>query len=262
MRLTNRDDPFVQYYAQQSEGAVTLSRFAATKEQVLRAALHFGVPSGSLRVADIGCGAATQCAMWARDGHQVFGVDINESLIKLGRERAASQQLSIDLQSGSATTLPWADASMDIVLCPELLEHVVDWESVLSEAVRVTRPGGVLYVSTTNRLCPSQAEFDLPAYSWYPASLKKHYERLSTTTRPELVNHAKYPAVHWFTYFQLRGFLEPRGIQCMDRFDVTSLATHGAIGKLALAAVRNVPGMRLLGHVLTPYTVVFGCRTG
>lgn len=255
------NDPFVRYYAEQSEGPVTLARFAATRDQVMRAARHFGVPAGPLKVADIGCGAATQCALWARDGHEVHGVDINESLIQLGRERAAAQQLSIELRSGSATTLPWADESMDIVLCPELLEHVADWESVLREAVRVTRPGGVLYVSTTNRLCPSQAEFTLPGYSWYPAPLKRYYERLSTTTRPELVNHAKYPAVHWFTYFQLRRFLGARHMQCMDRFDVTSLGDHGAAGSLVLMLLRKVPGLRLLGHVLTPYTVVFARRT-
>jgi 2-polyprenyl-6-hydroxyphenyl methylase/3-demethylubiquinone-9 3-methyltransferase len=256
------NDPFVQYYSQQSEGPVTLARFAATRDQVMRAARHFGLPAGAQKVADIGCGAATQCAMWARDGHQVHGVDINESLIQIGRERAAAQQLSISLQSGSATSLPWADGAFDIVLCPELLEHVADWESVLKEAVRVTRPGGVLYVSTTNRLCPVQAEFTLPAYSWYPGPLKRYYERLSVTTRPELVNHAKYPAVHWFTYFQLKRFLAARGMQCMDRFDVTALSDHGAAGNAVLTLLRKVPGLRLAGHVLTPYTVVFARRAG
>lgn len=254
------DDPFFRYYAAQSEGTVTLTRFAATRDAVMRAARSFGLPNGSLRVGDIGCGAGTQCALWAREGHDVHGIDINVDLIKLGRERAAAQHLSIDLQSGSATALPWADASMDVVLCPELLEHVADWEAVLREAVRVTRPGGLLYVSTTNRLCPVQAEFTLPAYSWYPAPLKRYYERLSTTTRPELVNHAKYPAVHWFTYFQLKRFLAARGMDCIDRFDLGAHSKSGTLARQVCRTIRVVPGARLLGHVLTPYTAVFAHR--
>jgi 2-polyprenyl-3-methyl-5-hydroxy-6-metoxy-1,4-benzoquinol methylase len=258
--LTTSDDLFFRYYANQSEGAVTLARFVATRDATLRAARHFGLPEGQLDVADIGCGAATQCSLWARDGHRMHGIDINDRLVQLGRERAAAQSLSMDLHSGSATKLPWADGSMDIVLCPELLEHVEEWESCLEEAARITRRGGLLYVSTTNWLCPIQSEFTLPAYSWYPAPLKRHCVRLSTTTRPEWVNHAKYPAVNWFTYFQLRRFLADRGMQCIDRFDASAISKSGSAARLAFNTLRSIPGARLLGQILTPYTVIFAQR--
>jgi 2-polyprenyl-3-methyl-5-hydroxy-6-metoxy-1,4-benzoquinol methylase len=55
---------------------------------------------------------------------------------------------------------------MDVCLLPELLEHVADWQSCLNEAARVLRPGGLLYLSTTNVLCPRQQEFNLPLYSF------------------------------------------------------------------------------------------------
>ena len=74
--------------------ASTLERFSATKGAVEHAARFFGLGNGPWRVGDIGCGAATQCAIWARDGHNVVGVDINEGLVKLGRERAASAGLT------------------------------------------------------------------------------------------------------------------------------------------------------------------------
>lgn len=250
-------DPFYAYYASKSIGAKTLQRFAATQAAVMRAAWHFGLRQESLRVADIGCGAATQCALWAGHGHAVYGIDINEQLIALGRERARAQGLTIDLSVGSATALPWRDQSMDICLCPELLEHVTDWESCLREALRVTKVGGVLYVSTTNKLCPSQAEFDLPAYSWYPSALKRRYEHLAVTTRPELVQHARYPAVNWFTYFELRDYLGPLGMQCMDRFDVAALEPGSRARHLVLGAIKTVPRLRWLAHVMTPYSAVF-----
>ena len=257
MTATN-EDLFYKYYAGESVKEATIQRFAATQAAVVRAAKHFGLPDRPWKVADIGCGAATQCAMWARAGHHVSGVDINERLIELGGERAKAAGLNIDLKSGSATELPWPDACMDVALCPELLEHVVDWQSVVRETVRVTRPGGVIFFSTTNKLCPSQEEFDLPGYSWYPAPLKRRYEKLSVTTRPELVSHAKYPAVHWFTYFGLRDHLARQHVRCMDRFDVAALSSHGTAGRVVLGAIRSVPPLRWAAHVATPYTMVFG----
>ena len=255
--MTGDDDVFYQYYAQESLRPATLERFAATKAAVGRAARHFGLREPPWRVGDIGCGAATQCALWARDGHQVLGVDINERLIELGRRRAAATGLQMHLSTGSATALPWPDASIDVCLCPELLEHVVDWDVVLGETVRVLKPGGVLYLSTTNRLCPVQEEFSLPAYSWYPGFLKRRYERLAVTTRPELVNHARYPAVHWFTYFGLRKYLIRHNMRCLDRFDVAILGRPSGAENLLLRTIRALEPLRWAAHIMTPYTMVF-----
>ena len=74
------------------------------------------------------------------------------------------------------------------------------------------RPGGVLYLRTTNRLCPIQAEFSLPLYAWHPRSMKRYCERLAVTTRPGIANYARYPAVHWFSYFQLKEYLTQLGL--------------------------------------------------
>lgn len=254
-------DEFVDYYAAQSLNASTMQRFGGIRDAVGRAASHLGVRSPPWRVADIGCGAATQCVMWAKDGHDVFGLDINSALIELGQRRAVEAAVKVDLRVGSATALPWESRSMDIVLCPELLEHVPDWSSVLAEACRVLAPSGILYLSTTNRLCPRQQEFDLPFYSWYPAPLKRHFERLAVTTRPELVQHAKWPAVHWFTFYGLRRVLASSGLKCFDRFDVAALADRSVAGRAVLSVIRSTPATRFMGHVLTPYTMVLAQRT-
>src|SRR5205807_1840429 len=152
-------------------------------------------------------------------GHKVRALDVNEPLIDLARRRAQGQGLDIAFEVGSATALPWAPASMDVCLLPELLEHVADWQACLREASRILRPGGLLYISTTNVLCPLQEEFNLPAYSWYPTSLKRHCERLAVTTRQSLANHAKYPAVNWFSFYSLRDWLTALDFKCYDRFD-------------------------------------------
>jgi 2-polyprenyl-6-hydroxyphenyl methylase/3-demethylubiquinone-9 3-methyltransferase len=45
---------------------------------------------------------------------------------------------------------PFKDASVDVVAAGEILEHVADWSTVVREACRVLRPGGLLVVDTIN----------------------------------------------------------------------------------------------------------------
>ena len=254
------DPDFVAYYEQASLSDATRARFEAVREKVL-ALVARGRPAGTrLKVADIGCGAGSQAALWAELGHEVFGLDVNEALVAIGARRAAAARLPIRFDVGTATALPYDDASMDVCLLPELLEHVDDWQTCVGEAARVLERGGVLYLSTTNVLCPVQEEFELPLYSWYPQALKRRYQRLAVTTRPELVNHARYPAVHWFSYYGLRDHLARLGFDCLDRFDMIDGSKRGVLAGLVLGAVKRLNVLRWVGHVLTPYTVVFAVK--
>jgi ubiquinone/menaquinone biosynthesis C-methylase UbiE len=256
-------DGFYQYYAEESLSEATLERFESTRAMVMRVLAMLGRSAAGLRVADIGCGAGTQCRIWARDGHTVFGCDVNEGLIELAQQRATEEGLAdtTRFRLASAESLPLDDGSVDVCLLPELLEHVVDWERCLDECARIVRPGGLLFLSTTNKLCPVQQEFDLPLYSWYPAPLKRHYEKLSTTTRPELVNHATYPAIHWFSFYGLRRELQKRGFdRCLDRFDCIDTSARGAAARSIVGAVRALPPLRLLAQMCTPYTALMAIR--
>lgn len=253
-------DKFFEYYAEESASQETLDRFGRLLELVLRMRRERGLPTTQLDVADIGCGAGTQCMMWAEAGHNVRGLDINENLVELGKKRSAERNLNIDFFVGSATKLPFEDQCVDVCLVPELLEHVAEWEKCLDECCRIVRPGGTMYLSTSNYLCPVQQEFDLPMYSWYPAPLKRYFEKLSVTSRPELVNHAQYPAVHWFSYYSLKRAFSKRGFQTLDRFDCIDRDKMGGLGKAVVDAARTLPPARFLGHVLTPYTAVLAFR--
>jgi 2-polyprenyl-6-hydroxyphenyl methylase/3-demethylubiquinone-9 3-methyltransferase len=252
-------DEFYKYYADQSMSEATFRRFLDIRNKILQVIDSEQVKQ-HLQVADVGCGAGTQCMLWTELGHQVYGVDINQRLINLAQERAANRKLQITFSVGSATDLPWPDQSMNVCLVPELLEHVADWKSCLDEFARILKPGGVLFLTTTNKLCPIQQEFNLPLYSWYPGFIKRKFENMAITTHPSLANYATYPAVNWFSFYSLRNALAAYGFVCMDKFDTFNATTRWQ--SVVLGLIRNIPLLRWLAHVLTPYTQVIAIKRG
>ena len=115
-------------------------------------------------------------------------------------------------------------------------------------------------MSTTNWLCPVQDEFNLPLYSWYPNALKRYCEKLAATTRPDLANFARYPAVNWFSFFQLRRYLSPLGFECLDRFDILARQPMSAAKRFVTSLVRANPATRFVAHVCTGGTIVWAVK--
>ena len=252
-------DEFFEYYAAQS--ASEKVRAGAVRIRALIERVHGAKGAAAeLDVLDVGCNAGTQCLVWAEGGHRVVGVDINAPLVELADRRAREAGLAVDFRVGSATELPVDSGSMDVCISLVLLEHVEAWEVCLDEFARVLRPGGVLYLTTTNRLCPVQDEFNLPLYSWYPRRLKRYYEKLSVTTRPDLVNHATYPAVHWFTYYGLRRALEARGLAAIDRFDAMDVSGASPAKRLAVGLIRAIGLVRWFAQACSVTTVVVATK--
>jgi len=250
---------FYAYYEKESMSDSTISRFETVMRVVSK--LHSEAGGSALcDVADIGCGAGTNSMIWARNGHTVHALDVDAALVGLGKQRAESEGLHIDFRVGTAARLPWDDESMDICLAPELLEHVQDWQSCVHEFCRILKPGGVLYLSTTNKLCPAQQEYYLPLYSWYPEAAKRYFEKLARTKLPIVANYATHPAMHWFSFYQLRDYIADKGFRSLDRFDAMDLAAKGWLTQKIVAAIRLFRPLRFLAHVATPYTVIFAIK--
>lgn len=240
---------FVAYYSQDDIAQRRRAHFTRTYEALCT--FRSDPPDYRLSIVDIGGGAGDCAMVWAREGHRPVCVDISRDLIAVGKKRAEDQSLAIDFRVGTATDLPLADASCDIALLPELLEHVADWETCLDEVARVLKPGGLTLLSTTNRLCPRQQEFNLPLYSWYPASLKRYCVKRSLTDKPQWVNYATYPALNWFTVRDLRTALEKRGFDHFwGRADM--VLARGVKGWKATLA-RCISANSLLNSAIQPF---------
>jgi 2-polyprenyl-6-hydroxyphenyl methylase / 3-demethylubiquinone-9 3-methyltransferase len=101
------------------------------------------VPLAGARVLDVGCGGGLLAPHVA--GYRHVGVDLTESALAV----AAAHR--IEPARADAADLPFEDASFDVVVAGEVLEHVTDLEGVVAEATRVLRPGGTFVCDTINR---------------------------------------------------------------------------------------------------------------
>lgn len=146
-------------------------------------------------------------------------------------------------------------------LLPFILEHVREWIACIDEALRVLKPGGLIFISTTNWLCPRQDEFNLPMYSWYPAPLKRYYERRAVGDWPALVNHAKYPAVNWFNIYELRDYLASNGCDTFGRFELMTTDGRSLGARTLLTLLRRSKLFNFAAQIFTPFTLVVGRKS-
>jgi ubiquinone/menaquinone biosynthesis C-methylase UbiE/predicted nucleic acid-binding Zn-ribbon protein len=101
-------------------------------------------------VLDVACGEGYGSDILARSAASVVGVDIAEEAVGHARVRYGSDNLSF--VTASAAALPFADASFDVVVSFETIEHHDQHEAMMSEIRRVLRPSGLLVISSPNKL--------------------------------------------------------------------------------------------------------------
>jgi ubiquinone/menaquinone biosynthesis C-methylase UbiE len=95
-------------------------------------------------VLDVATGPGSTALAAARRGCRVTGVDISESLLDQARARADAEGLEIDFAHEDAEHLPSPDGSFDAVLSTFGIPFTPSPGQVVSEVLRVVRPGGRL----------------------------------------------------------------------------------------------------------------------
>jgi ubiquinone/menaquinone biosynthesis C-methylase UbiE len=95
---------------------------------------------------DAGCGDGRYLAALAPElPARRAGTDLSARILETARTR-----IDADFRQANLETLPFADGEFDLVLCSQVIEHVLDADAGIAELVRVLRPGGTLVVSTDN----------------------------------------------------------------------------------------------------------------
>lgn len=99
-------------------------------------------------VLDVACGPGLVACAFARSCSQVTGIDITPAMIDQARQRQDEQRLNnLTWQVGDVLSLPFADGSFSLVITRYSFHHFLDPAAVLSEMIRVCRPGGRVLVA-------------------------------------------------------------------------------------------------------------------
>ncbi len=86
------------------------------------------------RVLEAGCGIGTDGARFAEVSAAYTGLDASAPALALARQRFASDGFAGEFHLGSVTTLPFADASFDLVFSHGIIHHIPDTDKAVSES--------------------------------------------------------------------------------------------------------------------------------
>jgi SAM-dependent methyltransferase len=99
-------------------------------------------------VLEAGCGEGYGADLIADVARRVIGLDYDETTVAHVRARYPRVQM----HHGNLASLPLADGEVDVVVNFQVIEHLWDQAQFVTECHRVLRPGGVLLMSTPNRI--------------------------------------------------------------------------------------------------------------
>jgi SAM-dependent methyltransferase len=99
-------------------------------------------------VLEAGCGEGYGADLLADVATRVIGLDYDEQTVAHVRARYPR----IDMRHGNLAELPLSAGDVDVVVNFQVIEHLWDQAQFVTECHRVLRPGGVLLMSTPNRI--------------------------------------------------------------------------------------------------------------
>ncbi len=116
-------------------------------EHALAMVVAAAKPRPSDDMLDMACGGGLIVCAFAPHVRQATGIDLTPAMLERASAFAAQKQLdNVAWRQGDVRSLPWPDASFDIVVTRFSLHHFPDPLAALREMVRVCRPGGRIVV--------------------------------------------------------------------------------------------------------------------
>ena len=140
-RLTKWHRSYIQNAYRELEHGITRKQLDA-----------LSINANGKRVLDVGCGPGNLLVALSTDIPELLvGVDVDAIFLTVGRSEIKKliekSAMTPALLRAALPTLPFADASFDLVTCFLVMPHVPDDRIALIELARVLKPGGVLAIS-------------------------------------------------------------------------------------------------------------------
>jgi SAM-dependent methyltransferase len=105
------------------------------------------LPGRAAVLVDIGCFNGALSNRFRRFADRVIGVDIHAEALAEAKKKGI-ETILFDIGSGAPIPLP--DASADVVVCADVIEHLIDPRPFMNDARRLLKANGTLLISTPN----------------------------------------------------------------------------------------------------------------
>jgi 2-polyprenyl-3-methyl-5-hydroxy-6-metoxy-1,4-benzoquinol methylase len=189
------------------------------------------LPQAPARVLDIGGGPGRYSIWLAKQGYRVTLADLSPELLALAQEKATKSGVAIEgfVEANATDLSQFADGSFDVALCMGPLYHLIledDRQRVVSELLRVLKPGGMVFTAFLNRLQTLRVAVnqDIPFFTPYTAEMVKkthHTGILDWQGIPGTFNLA----YHYFPK-EIAPFMEAGGFETVELVSSQSHAGH------------------------------------
>jgi len=115
----------------------------------LRELANPDLPASFNRLMDVGCGQGLAFQLIEKhfSPRAIVGIDIDPRMTEVARAAGRQCGVPVEVRLGSVTKLDLPDASVDAILCHQLIHHVGNQQAALAELYRVLAPGGYLFLS-------------------------------------------------------------------------------------------------------------------
>ncbi len=153
-------------------------------EQLERLQRMIGRPLAGTKMLEVGAGTGLTVAIARRFMDvEAYGIEPGEAeydgTLAVAKDVLRDSGLDPDfIQHGVGEAMPFADDTFDVVFSTNVLEHVADPAQVVSEIVRVLKPGGAAQIIVPNYGSWWEGHYGLPWFPHMPAWLGKLYVRL------------------------------------------------------------------------------------
>ena len=140
---------------------------------------HLAQPQEGELALDVGTGTGHFACDLANRGLRVIGYDSSQAMLEVARRKNDR----VAWQRGDAERLPFANSTLDLVLCVTTLEFVRDPNAALAEMFRVVAPGGRLVAAVLNAESP-----------WAKARMRESHRQVTPFSYAHFYSPAEFVA--------------------------------------------------------------------
>jgi ubiquinone/menaquinone biosynthesis C-methylase UbiE len=187
-------------------------------------------------VLDAGTGTGRFAIPLARvPGNAVVALDYSDEMLQLNRQLSRGEGIDgIGYLRGDIEHLPFASGRFDSVVSITVVRHFPQWQAILKEYIRVTRPGGTLvfemcsgdHIDAANRVRPRfGAKHSTDGFLSYEAEVR---------------------------YDDLRAWLDANGVEVVERHTYDFLNSNAFLKLVTLHPLGYRAALKAIKLLLTP----------